>query len=246
MARAGDVVWGSGVNGKLVDREHALSDVDVRAVRGPRTRDFARRRGAEVPEVYGDPGLLVGHLWTRSALAGDRPRTDHLVVPNLHDLAAADRAHPTLSPRSPLDVCLGTIAASGFVVASSLHGVVVADALGVPARFVRSAVEPELKYRDYLEGTGRADVEIAETVEDALRLGPHPPPAWDPGPLLRAFPAELWGLRTVVEAARPVSGGPLAHGPTTGGNAAERRAWSGQRTGEGPGAGQGAGLHGLS
>ena len=240
MARRGDVVWGTGVNGKNLHHDYDVAGADFRAVRGPLTRDFATARGATVPAVYGDPGLLVGQLWTREEVAGDRPRTSHLVVPNFHDFGRTPVPGPELWPRSPLHECLAAIAASDLVVGSSLHGVVVADAFGVPARFVRSDVEPDVKYRDYLAGTGRPDVEIADSVEDALRRGPHPPPRWDPVPLLEAFPAELWGLGSVVAAVAP------RDRSTTGETPTQQGAWTWPGTGQAPGVEQGAESHGTS
>ena len=46
FARDGDVVWGSGVNGRIPLDEYADVRLDVRAVRGPRTAAFLRDRGA--------------------------------------------------------------------------------------------------------------------------------------------------------------------------------------------------------
>lgn len=196
FAQPGDVVWGTGVNGKKLDLERSYAGLDVRAVRGPITADFLRGHGIHVPDIYGDPGLLVGSLWTRDELRGDRPVVPVSVVPNFHDLRA-HRADPTgraqvISPQLPVLEVLARIAASEYVVGSSLHGVIVAESLGIPARFVRSSVEPEIKYRDYYEGTGRSRFTQAASVEDALAMGPGEPPRWDPGPLLEAFPLDLW------------------------------------------------------
>jgi pyruvyltransferase len=98
-----------------------------------------------------------------------------------------------LSPRAPLARVLRGIAHSELVVGSSLHGVIVAEALGVPARAVRSHAEPSLKYEDYFLATGRdPDEVVAGSVEEARERGGAPPPAWDPAPLLASFPADLW------------------------------------------------------
>ncbi|WP_424991757.1 polysaccharide pyruvyl transferase family protein [Nocardioides ochotonae] len=195
MAREGDVVWGSGVNGKLLHQDHVVDGVDFRAVRGPLTRDFLVHRGAIVPEVYGDPGLLVGALWPE--LRASVPLTlnsNVLYVPNMHDLASyADFGSQVLSPTRPLLECMRRIADSSFVIASSLHGVILAESFGVPARIVRSSAEPEFKYYDYLLGSGRSmEVEIASSAQHALELGPQPPLDWDPAPLIDVFPWELW------------------------------------------------------
>jgi pyruvyltransferase len=79
------------------------------------------------------------------------------------------------------------------VVASSLHGVVVAEAFGVPARFVRlSETESLLKYEDYLLGTGRTDEPFAKSIDEALDMGGMPPPRFDAEGLMAAFPFDLW------------------------------------------------------
>src|SRR5690606_3481856 len=60
-ARDNDVIWGSGF------RENPLSEnrfhkLDVRAVRGPKTRNFLLQMGINCPEIYGDPAVLIAHL----------------------------------------------------------------------------------------------------------------------------------------------------------------------------------------
>jgi pyruvyltransferase len=91
------------------------------------------------------------------------------------------------------------IAASDFVTGSSLHAIVIAESLGIPARLITSGAEPAFKYDDYFQGSGRAGFEPAGSVKEALALGGEPPISWDSGTLLGAFPADLW------EAASPSS-----------------------------------------
>ena len=197
LATDGDVVWGTGLNGKIAAERHTYRWLDVRAVRGPLTRDLLQRRGIAAPPVYGDPGLLVGHLWTREELRGDEPDHDVTVVPNLNDLPTYAGTRGLLRPTSPLRACLRRIAASRLVVGSALHGVVVAESLGIPARLVVSQVEHPAKYEDYYLGTGR-EARPARDVAQALSWGGQEPPRWEPGPLLAACPRDLWttGART--------------------------------------------------
>ena len=198
LARDGDVVWGVGVNGKSLDHDFSRRRLDVRAVRGPLTAEVLGANGHDVPAAYGDPGLLVGRLWDRAELTGGRGRGDVCVIPNFHDFLGRPADPRAIDPRLPLPEILAAIAGSRLVVGSSLHGVVVAESMGIPARFVRADGEPAFKYRDYLGATGRADDLIAETVEEAVDLGGQPPPDWDPVPLLRAFPVDLWTDRTAA------------------------------------------------
>ena len=57
------VVWGSGVLSfgvlKEVYEKSAFRRLDIRAVRGPITRAILENAGYHVPELYGDPGVLM-------------------------------------------------------------------------------------------------------------------------------------------------------------------------------------------
>ncbi|WP_291048107.1 polysaccharide pyruvyl transferase family protein [Herbiconiux sp.] len=192
FAEDGDTVWGTGVNGKKLHGDPPFRSLDVRAVRGPLTRSYLQGLGIPAPEVYGDPGLLVGHLWTREELAVGYEDHDHIVLPNFHDFPAAKRSPALVNPRDPLWSVIGRIASSKFVVGSSLHAMIVAESLGIPARLVISKTEPIFKFDDYYQGTGREGAEPAHTVEEALRMGGQEAPRWLPGPLLDSFPADLW------------------------------------------------------
>ncbi len=43
----------------VVEAAHTYKTLDVRSVRGPLTAKFLSKRGIFVPEIYGDPGLLI-------------------------------------------------------------------------------------------------------------------------------------------------------------------------------------------
>lgn len=190
FGRPGDVLWGTGMNPKTPSAAPALG-LDARAVRGPVTRGLLADSGIPAPAVFGDPALLLPAVLPRLVPTGGRALT---VVPNLNELDRWPRTPQLLNPRAPLGRVLRTIADSRLVVGSSLHGIIVAEALGMPARAIRSLGEGLAKYADYLSATGRdADVEIAETLDEAIARGGAPAPEWDPLPLLEAFPVDLWG-----------------------------------------------------
>jgi pyruvyltransferase len=193
-AHDGDTIWGTGVNGKVRPQSHQFTFLDVRAVRGPMTRDFLSSRGIFTPPVFGDPALLLPMLlpWLRS-LAADRKRYAVTVVPNLNDLSlGSTRQDWVLSPLTPTKHVLERIARSAFVTGSSLHAIVVAESLGIPARLVRSQHEHSFKYEDYYLGSGRSEFSVAESAEEALEMGGEYPLSWDARPLLDAFPKDLW------------------------------------------------------
>lgn len=191
FARDGDVVWGSGINGKIPASQPGFPNLDVRAVRGPMTRAVLLQAGLSVPEVYGDPALLLpvllpGRFARRSTRA-------HVFVPNLHDLSLTGDKDNVVSPLSPWNQCVSEILSAELVLASSLHGLVIAEAYGIPARYVRlSETESLFKYQDYVQGTGRPDLEFAKSIAEGLEMGGMAPPQFDPNPLLSAFPLDLW------------------------------------------------------
>ncbi|MEM8696128.1 MAG: polysaccharide pyruvyl transferase family protein [Pseudomonadota bacterium] len=191
FAQDGDVIWGSGINGKIPLSRIAARSLDIRAVRGPLTRAHLQDKGFAVPEIFGDPALLARRYF------GDRfPRLetrDYIVIPNLHDIAlVAD--HPAfVSPLNGWNRCIEAICSARFVVASSLHGVIVAESFGVPARLVRlTDTESPFKYDDYAQGTGRDRLTPARSIDEALDMGPYPPAQFDAERLVDAFPWDLW------------------------------------------------------
>ena len=192
FARDHDVIWGTGVNGKRPDIDYVFHTLDVRAVRGPRTRDFLSRRGVDAPGIFGDPVLLLPIVMPELVSWSQAKQYSLTVVPNFNDFSAYEPASTLLDPRSPVDVCLRRIAQSEFIVGSSLHAIVVAESLGIPARLISSSAENPFKYQDYYLGTGRSEAEVAHTVEEAISMGGERGPVFDASKLLGAFPFDLW------------------------------------------------------
>lgn len=191
FAQDGDVIWGSGINGKIALDRVTVRRLDVRAVRGPKTATILRNLGIEVPEVFGDPALLVPSFF--SSRFRVTPSQDYIVIPNLHDLHLVPDSERRVSPLMGWNKVVERIVKAKFVVASSLHGIILAEAFGVPARYVRfSQTEAQFKYDDYAQGTGRSELIPAHSIEHALDLGSHPPIAFDRQALLAAFPYDLW------------------------------------------------------
>lgn len=194
FARDHDVIWGSGINGKKSDGDYTFHNLDVRAVRGPRTFEFLTDRGIEVPAIFGDPALLLPQVVPELVGLSRTKRYPLAVVPNFNDIPSYKVTPALLDPRLPVGICLQRIAQSEFVVGSSLHAIVVAESLGIPARLVSSSIENPLKYEDYYLGTGRPDPQVAHTVEEAIQLGGEQVPVFDAEQLLDSFPLDLWSV----------------------------------------------------
>eukprot|EP00959_Pyramimonas_sp_CCMP1952_P176128 3680485-Pyramimonas_sp.AAC.3 len=68
----------------------------------------------------------------------------------------------------------------GLVISTSLHGLIFAEAFGIPARWVRSSSLPSYaegthKFNDHLTSTGRDPNHYASSIEEAVVLGGAPP-----------------------------------------------------------------------
>lgn len=193
-----DVIWGSGVNGKTFDKKYYnFTNLDVRAVRGPITRKFLMDQfQIECPEVYGDPALLFPYLFPEFKKSPS-PSRDYLIIPHYTDqhLFPKDRYNNVVYTSEPWQEIVRQILDSKFVIGSSLHALVVAEAFGIPARLLRISENKHnhiLKYYDYYLGTNRPHFQFATSVEEALEMGGEPPIQCDLEKLYKAFPSEFW------------------------------------------------------
>jgi pyruvyltransferase len=190
FALDGDVVWGAGVNGKVPLDQIRARDLDVRAVRGPLTATTLRTLGISVPDVFGDPGLLVAkQLGIRRA---PEPATGVVSLPNLRDASDWTKRDGYVNPCAPYREVIEAIAGAERVVTSSLHGLIIAESIGVPVSLVKSREEPSFKYEDYFEGTGRGLSVLHASYEAAYDARPTDPLVWDEAALVASFPDDLW------------------------------------------------------
>jgi pyruvyltransferase len=189
LVSEGDLVLGSGL---IEDRRIPLPrGAVVFSVRGPMTRD--RLGTASVPEVYGDPALLIPNVTGLRAVPGDLIG----VIPHFVDNpAVASAGLPTgsvlIDVQEPWRQVVDAIRHCRAVVSSSLHGIVVAEAFHIPAVWVSLGDKihgGNFKFNDYYLGTGRptrgpvcleAGLEIAAS-------GDLPPPEIDSTAVERSF-----------------------------------------------------------
>ncbi len=167
--RDGDVVWGTGVNGKTRPELVDVKSAQFRAVRGPLSHEFLMERGHDVPEVFGDPAILVPELFPEWHCGG---RIDREVgyLPNLHDFDGwLEAGVDPISPLGDPAHVVSEILTCEKLVTSSLHGMIIADAYGIPVALVKPAVEHSFKYVDYARGVNRQQLEFFDTLGEASR-----------------------------------------------------------------------------
>ncbi len=185
-ARDGDVIWGSGFRENPLS-ENRFSHLHVRAVRGPKTREFLLKMGINCPEIYGDPAVLMSYLFPE--FKQEAPIYDYIIIPNIGEIQCFLGYKNIVLPTRPWQEIVKKMMQSRLVISSSLHGIIVAESFGIPARLLKMTwIEPLLKYQDYYESSGRPNFRYATSVQEALQMGGEDPSSLDIHPLIESFP----------------------------------------------------------
>lgn len=148
--RSGDVVWGAGCI-----RQVPLQKTNVKflAVRGPLTRSLIS--GSVVPEVYGDPALLLPLIYNPNISA----KYDVGIIPHYIDKPVGHgTGYHFIDIQQDWKTVVREILRCKRIVSSSLHGLIVAEAYGIPATWIKLSdkiIGGTFKFHDYLRGTGR-------------------------------------------------------------------------------------------
>lgn len=192
-------VWGSGIKDvTYIDNLSKWSwivKLDIRAVRGPITRDILNSIGYHCPCVYGDPAVLVPFIYP-----AEQEREILYPVAAIHHWKYSDEklSVPTIDVRTDnYELFIDQILKAEKIISSSLHGIILAEAYGVPAVFVNEGMSNQfelLKVYDWYYSTGRYDVVIAPDMMSALDYKPMPLPDLHnmQRTLLNTFPYDLW------------------------------------------------------
>ncbi len=166
------IFWGTGTYGTEAKRE---VDAEARytAVRGPLTRSklgAAMAFGIDVPAVYGDPALLA-------------PLYFHPTVKVTHEYGVVVRwkerawAKATYGPgvklidfaRGDIEEVIREMLSCRRILSSSLHGLIVADAYGIPNAWLASGTPRggEFKFHDYFASVRK--LRTAQTFDPAAQ-----------------------------------------------------------------------------
>ncbi|MGM9488981.1 polysaccharide pyruvyl transferase family protein [Ideonella sp. YS5] len=156
------VIWGSGVSirGGVLAGSVPRTHYDVRAIRGPISARHLRDFGIAVPEVYGDPVWLLPSIFDEPV----EKRYELGVIPHIQDVQGfgPDARPPADSLRFHIDPSdagsvllintwheptwdgirktLRAILSCKRIVSQSFHGVVIAEAYGIPVLNYRQMV----------------------------------------------------------------------------------------------------------
>lgn len=125
-----------------------------------------RKNGYDCPEIYGDPAILMPLIYKPKNI---RKNKDYVVIS--HHSVQIDEG--ILSPiTTDYKSFVDKILEAELIISSSLHGIILAEAYGVPAIMLDNAQVPRFKYYDWYYSTERYDFPVALSVEEALSMKP--------------------------------------------------------------------------
>lgn len=190
-------VWGSGF--KHAGSRFWIKPRRIHAVRGPLTREIALRQGVDCPQIFGDPALLFPRIYrpprTRRHTLGIVPHYVDADAPALR--ALRDRGDVLV-----IDILGGVtevadqVCSCEVIASSSLHGMILADAYGIPSTWIRFSNRVEgsgFKFRDYLASVNRKlreplNITVATTAQQILDYVRYDPVDIDLERLLASCP----------------------------------------------------------
>jgi len=194
FAQPNTTVWGAGC---IRGGENLCTEADWRMVRGPRTRDRLAELGVEC-NTMADPALFLPFVYPKDPdyIGGET----YCCVPHYVDLDhKATQDDGCVSPvTDDVEGFIDRICMHGVVMSSSLHGIIIAHAYGIPAMWVEfsdGVVGEGWKFRDYFDSIGVMDAKPMD-----LREEKYLPFGWHVGhyvvqPPDRTDLAALWETR---------------------------------------------------
>ncbi len=172
------VVWGSGL---LTEKHLPTHKLDIRAVRGPLTRKILLEHGFDCPEVYGDPALLLPYFYKP---VKTKKHYKLGIVPHYTDMDKEEleqfrnnpdvRIIPMTGYGSYKNV-VNQICSCDVIASSSLHGLIIAEAYGVPNIWIEIK-EPisgdedrRFKFHDFFLSLG-SDRNMPYRIDDKINI----------------------------------------------------------------------------
>lgn len=187
-------VWGSGVISNRLFWWRKKRRLDIRCCRGPLTRNIIIKNGYVCPEIYGDPALLMPLIYQPQS----REKKSNIIL--IHHCSVISNTTtesdiPVLSiVTDDYKSFIDSICQAKKVISSSLHGIILAEAYGIPAVFLYENGLDMTKFEDYYLSTGRRDFPIAHTIAEAKCIEASLIPDFTDmrEKLIRAFPVDLY------------------------------------------------------
>ena len=179
LTHSGSIVWGHGF--ARYDDRPRVRPRQICAVRGPLSHQKLLDSGLLCPNVVGDPALLLPRYFDENVKRRHRigliPHFSHFGLPEFARLR--ERGVEIIDITGDLFDVVRSVKSCHMIASSSLHGLIIADAYGVPSKWLKVAghpIEDGFKFHDYLKSVGRNDLRAltidmkssVQTIESSL------------------------------------------------------------------------------
>lgn len=155
------VIWGSGAIENSLKENFCFKK--ILSVRGPLTRKLLVENGYDCPKAYGDPALLISKYYKPDVCVkyklGIIPHYVDLDNPILCSIKESrDVKIINFHEYSNWQNVIDQILSCGFIISSSLHGLILCDSYNIPniwCKFSSKIYGQDFKFRDYLLSVNR-------------------------------------------------------------------------------------------
>ena len=135
-----DIIWGSGARNEWKGLNY--KKVDVKLIRGPKTRQILLQHNINCPEKYCDPGVLAPFIYKIDY--NKQRKCDLLVVLHINTdcniinfLIKNKIEYITLRNNKDIVGILDKISNSKVVISNSLHAIIVSECMGIPTGYLQ-------------------------------------------------------------------------------------------------------------
>lgn len=178
------IIWGSGA---IEGGEKRIKSIprNICSVRGRLSRNYLLNRGVVCPAVFGDPALLLPHIYNpiikKKYKYGIIPHVcdiEDSKITNLKLLLGEDTLIISFKDYGDWHNVIDNIKSCDYILSSSLHGLIISDAYSVPNGWIKVSDKIQggfFKYQDYFSGVNREfimplDLEQQYNIQDILEL----------------------------------------------------------------------------
>lgn len=147
------IVWGSGI----ISKDYPVQKANFLAVRGPQTRNYLMSLGYQVPEVYGDPALLLPNYYHPKI----KKKYKYGIVPHYNDYKQVVEYYKNQNDFLVINLMTDNVEQvtdlflqCEKIISSSLHGIIVSHTYQIPAIWVQFSDKlfgDGIKFQDYFE-----------------------------------------------------------------------------------------------
>lgn len=156
QAYSNSLIWGAG----FMNEDEVFHGGDVLAVRGKYTAEKLLKDGFSSTDIFGDPALLLPIVCSKKK----SPANKYGIIPHLKDEKSLRSLYNnqniiSMQCNYNVETVIEEILKCSYIISTSLHGIIVAHAYGIPAIWVKMGnIDSDgFKFYDYF-----SSVEIPE------------------------------------------------------------------------------------